>query len=802
MENSKKLHMIGHGHIDPVWLWQWQEGYHEVRATFRSALDRMNEYDDVIFTSSSAAFYAWVEEMDPVMFAEIQERVKEGRWVLVGGWWIEPDCNIPSGESFVRQGLYGQRYFKEKFGKTASVGFNPDSFGHNSTLPQILKKQGMERYVFMRPGPHEKDLPGRLFWWEAEDGSRVLCFQIISSYNSGVDDVLQQVNDAAQELQASCNELMCFYGIGNHGGGPTIANIKQIHQLQKESRSPELLFSSPDRFFDGLDESQMNVAVVHDELQHHASGCYSAQSGIKRWNRLAENALQTAEKWAAAVHQILSTPYPQKELTHAWKLVLFNQFHDILAGSSLKEAYVDAQNSFGEAINIAHRVENRAIQAFIWKIDIPKNEELVPIIVFNPHSWQAKLKAEVEIRRMNVGELLDAAGNLVEMQFIQPEATIENNQRITFIADVPPLGYQVYYLKKLMSQSQDDQRVSFAKQKPKMLENRWYRLEFDPQTGWISSLSDKQSGTEYFIGAAAKPVVIKDDSDTWSHGVFRFDNEIGAFNAQEISSIEDGPVRSTIRVKSAYNKSALVQDFTLYKEIKRIDVHVKADWHEQFKLLKLQFPVNVENPVATYEIPYGHILRPCDGLEESGQRWVDVSGNSLGVSFLNDGKYSFSVENNVFGLTVLRSPIYAHHDPEEPELNVDYDFMDQGVQEFHYALLPHKGNWREAGTMMQAAEINQPATVHLTTHHLGSLPRHGSFIDGFPENIILTVMKKAENMDGMVLRAYETHGKSTSVSISSAFSSQEIPLEFSPYEIKTILVLETGEVRVVNLLEW
>ncbi|MCD6475485.1 MAG: hypothetical protein J7K85_04370, partial [Anaerolineaceae bacterium] len=363
------------------------------------------------------------------------------------------------------------------------------------------------------------------------------------------------------------------------------------------------------------------------------------------------------------------------------------------------------------------------------------------------------------------------------------------------------LGYQVYYLKKFETQASDSQPISFAKQSPKVLENQWYRLEFDTQTGWIRSLSDKQNDVEYFKEAAAKPVVIKDDSDTWSHGVFRFDEEIDVFEAQEISIIEDGPVRSTIRVKNTYGKSTLVQDFTLYQKMKRIDVHVKVDWHEQFNLLKLQFLVNIENPAVTYEIPYGHIVRPCDGLEESGQNWVDVSGDSLGVSFLNDGKYSFSVENNVFGLTVLRSPIYAHHDPEEPQMNVDYEFMDQGMQEFHYALLPHNGDWRKAGTVMQAAEINQPAPVLLTTYHPGPLPLQSSFVEGFPENIILTVVKKAEDLNGMVLRAYETHGKLTSVSI-SAFSNQEIPLEFSPYEIKTILVSDEGDVREVNLLEW
>ena len=216
-----KLHMIGHGHIDPVWLWRWPEGFQEVKATFRSVLDRMNEYDDFIFTCSSAAFYAFVEENDPEMFAEIRRRVREGRWVIVGGWWVEPDCNIPGGESFVRQGLYGQRYFHSRFGVIARTGFNPDSFGHAATLPQILKKSGMDFYTFMRPGPHEKGLPGRLFWWESNDGSRVLAFRIPFEYLTWSGDIEKHVRKCEGEAKEPFNEIMCFYGVGNHGGGPT-----------------------------------------------------------------------------------------------------------------------------------------------------------------------------------------------------------------------------------------------------------------------------------------------------------------------------------------------------------------------------------------------------------------------------------------------------------------------------------------------------------------------------------------------------------------------------------------------------
>ena len=249
----KTLHMIGNAHIDPVWLWRWQEGFQEVKATFRSALDRMQEYDDFIFVASSAAFYAWVEQNDPPMFAEIRQRVAEGRWEMVGGWWIEPDCNIPGGESFVRQALYGQRYFQEKFGVTARVGYNVDSFGHHGMLPQILKKSGLDFYVFMRPSPHEKDLPGHLFWWEADDGSRVLTFRILDAYCTWEWELEPHIRRCAKALAESpLDDLMCFYGVGNHGGGPTKENIETIRRLQAEDELPTLLFSTPERFFESV----------------------------------------------------------------------------------------------------------------------------------------------------------------------------------------------------------------------------------------------------------------------------------------------------------------------------------------------------------------------------------------------------------------------------------------------------------------------------------------------------------------------------------------------------------------------
>jgi alpha-mannosidase len=271
------VHLIGNAHLDPVWLWQWQEGYAEIKATFRSALDRLRDFPDFVFTCACAAYYQWVEQNEPLMFEEIKQRVAEGRWVIVGGWWIQPDCNLPSGESFARHSLYGQRYFASRFGRMARVGYNVDSFGHHAMLPQLLKLSGMDYYVFMRPQQHEKPLPANLFWWESPDGSRVLTFRLSDAYTVRDASVLaERIAKHASMAEAEGVPYMSFYGVGNHGGGPTIANLHTIHTLQETHDN--WLLSSPNAFFNEIVERELDVPVIRDELQHHAVGCYSTHS--------------------------------------------------------------------------------------------------------------------------------------------------------------------------------------------------------------------------------------------------------------------------------------------------------------------------------------------------------------------------------------------------------------------------------------------------------------------------------------------------------------------------------------------
>ncbi len=787
---QRTLHMIGNAHIDPVWLWTWQEGFQEVKATFRSALDRMAEFDEFIFVASSAALYEWVERSDPAMFAEIQARVAEGRWLPVGGWWIEPDCNIPDGESFVRQGLYGQRYFAEKFGRMARVGFNVDSFGHAGTLPQILKKSGIPYYVFLRPMPYEKSLPSRLFWWEADDGSRVLTFRIPFEYLSWGKALDHHVWRCADEMRDPVDEFMCFYGVGNHGGGPTRANLESIRRLNTDPEYPALVCSTPEAFFDAALSKNWPIPVVHSDLQKHAPGCYAAHSGIKQWNRRAEHRLMAAEKWSLLAARVTGQPYPS-DLGHAWKQVLFNQFHDILAGTSLEAAYDDARDAFGEALAIADRGLNYAVQSFSWKVRIEEQEGVKPLVVFNPHTWPVRANVELETYRWAEEALLvDDQDQPVPFQAVQSHSTT-NRVRLSFNAELPALGYRTYRLLP----AGGPQPFTPVQASDAVLENARFRLELDPTTGTIASLFDKQAEVEVFAGEAAKAVVIDDPSDTWGHNVFAFDTVIGAFTAASVRLVEHGPAKSVIRVTSAYERSTLIQDFTLYPDRDQVDVHVVVDWREQLKALKLRFPVNVKFMKVTTAAAYGHIEQFANGEETPAQSWVDVSGTSrdreipYGFSLLNDAKYSLDVNVRDIGLTVLRSPAYANHAPTELKPDGLYSFIDQGIQRFTYSLLPHTGSWETAGTVKRAAELNQrPIVVAETFHPQGELPQAASFIDARPEHILVSVLKQAEDGDDLILRAYETTGAATAAVIRLPHWERTIEAHFAPGEIKTFRI--------------
>ena len=800
-----RFHMIGQAHIDPVWLWPWTEGISVVHSTFRSALDRMNETPDFCFTASSAQFYHWIAENDPEMIAEISKRVDEGRWNIVGGWWVEPDMNIPSGESMVRQGLYGQLTLQRLLGHRATVAFNPDSFGHASTLPQIIKSQGMDNYIFMRPAPKEKILPTDLFWWEGADGTRVLTYRIPLSYNDSgsvknrVEQVLTQFRDQPMK------NFMAYYGAGDHGGGATKENIRSIEELKVEKGAPTVFYSTPERYFKEVrEEKNTNLPVVKDDLQHHAVGCYTAESEIKKGNRQSEAALVTAEKMAAIGSVAWGVNYPKRELTTAWQRVLFLQFHDSLAGTSLFEHSQTAREGYGYALDIAHQATYLAVQKLEWQVpaEDPASQYL---LVFNPHAWEVRGNVEYDFNwgtAHKSSRVEDELGNSLLHQWSAGSTEAGSRKKLVVNTMIPPLGYR--QIRLMDGDTLKSKTVAFAEEN--RLENEYLRVHFS--TNGSLGISDKETGKELFSGgeSGCRALVIDDPSDTWSHDIKTFSNEIGAFENATIKVLENGPLRATIRVTSTYGASTLTIDWTLYTGSRNLEAKVTLDWHEHFKMLKFSFPVDVESPTATYETPYGYIERATNGDEDPGQRWIDLSGKRNGSTYsftvINDAKYGYNVQGNDMRISIARSAVYAHHNPKVLDMKAEHLWMDQGIQTFRMLLVPHQDTWQKSNIVRIAEEFMAPSIAIYQGIHGGSMPKSGSFLAVDAQNVVVSAIKQSENGEDIIIRCVETSGLPATATIDLRFSDRKWTGSFRPCEIKTLRIKQKlGDITEVNLLE-
>lgn len=799
---DKKLFMIGNAHLDPVWLWRWQDGYEAARATFRSVLDRMNEYPDFVFTSAAVCYYEWIERSEPEMFEEIRARVQEGRWRMVGGWWIQPDCNIPSGEGFARQALVAQRYLQEKFGVTARTGYNVDSFGHTGSLPKILRMCGMDRYVYMRPGIHERSYPAWTFKWQSPEGDSVDAFRIPFEYCTWPDTIEAHADRCANEI---CNEngMMCFYGVGNHGGGPTKKNIDSIHAMDGKN-GVSMKLSHPDEYFDHVNRDLL--PVVNGDLLHHASGCYAAHSGIKRWNRKAECALVTAEKWGFAAKTLLNRPDRQPELLPAWKKVLFNQFHDNLAGTSIIEGFEDAQQDYYYALSKADEVINESLQSIAGHIEVPFVEGAQPYVVFNPHGFDAEYPVQIELATPKFRcRLLDAAGKEVPHQLLTPSAASRGRAKLAFVAKVPAMGWQRYML---VPTEEERAEAAPCDQTP-VLENKFLRAEFDPATGEMISLVMKATGEEMIRGTSSVRV-FKDDSDTWSHAKLKFDGACMPVELVSIRCVAEGDVLRTLRVTQKVGMSTITRDYTLYHEVDELFVKVRVNWQETQKCLKFAWPLAMNYMHVRAQAPYGFADREIDGEEYPMQQWVDASGctsgmetRPSGLAILNDGKYAYDVHDRAIHFTVLRSPFYANHEPFVVEEGSDeFPVIDQGMQQFMMSLHPHQGGQPSAELDRRGALMNMPLYIQPEYAHGGELKPCDSFLRVEGDQVLLDAVKTAEDGTGdMILHLHETARKESDAVIHLNMQGVEIPLHFRPGQIRCVRVNAAGQVTDCDLLE-
>ena len=843
---------VGNSHIDMAWLWPETETVEVVRNTFSTVLQLMREYPDFKFTASAAQAYLWMEEKYPTIFSEIEQRVKEGRWEIVGGMWVEPDLNLPDGESLVRQILYGKRYFQQKFGVNVNIGWNPDSFGYNAQLPQIYKRSGIDYFVTQKLlwASEFTKFPYRLFWWQAPDGTRMMTY-FPSDYANAIDTLkiardsatygplMWKYNGGTNSAPDGALQMMYLYGVGDHGGGPTRLDLDTALRWQKpDVVYPKLEFSTAASFLNNLskNESELNLPVWNGELyfQYHR-GVQTTQSETKRGNRKAEVALLDAEK-LASIGTLFGQPYPQADFDSSWKKVLFNQFHDILPGSGIGINYVDAARKYAEV----QRFSNDTMHQILNDLATQVQSGGVSVLVFNPLSWVRTGEVEVEAQFPVLPPVLNmvaVTGDLTPTMsevISSDQATGIVKVRI-LVNDIPATGYKLVELLPAGSKLMAGKPETRAKTAPPAklllratgtsLENDFITLTVDPATGCIISLIDKRTNTEALapaIPGIGAPPTLPDGKpcgnllqafvdkpkqwDAWNVDADFIEHHTDILKADEVKLIENTPLRAVIRVKHTWQSSTFIQDITLYAGMPRVDVNMQTEWREKHILLKVAFPLSARNDQATFEIPYGTVTRPTTRntpaeqaqFEVPALRWADLSDSTHGFSLLNDSKYGYDAKDNVLRLSLLRAPEY-------PDPNAD-----QGQHKFTYSLYPHAGTWREAMSVRQGYEVNYPLMATTTTSHAGTLPPSQSFFSAQEDNVVITAIKKDADDNSLIVRFYEwagkkgdihltLPGKASSASDTNLMESVEGPLALdtagkvvtvptNPYEIKTVKV--------------
>ncbi len=749
-------HLIGHAHIDLAWLWRWEETVHDIAThTFRGTLAQMDRIPGLTFAQSQAALYEAVEKNYPELFQRIKDRVKEGTWIPVGGMWAEPDLNMPDGESFARQLLYGQRYFLDKFGVDVNVGWNPDGFGHNFQLPQILNKAGIKYYVFERCAPEKT----AVFWWEGLDGSRLLAYVppgwYLVNLKNGVRDLLFEASRTTP-----VKDFMLLYGEGDHGGGPRDTDIEAIRKFGEDKNHPRLSFVTPENYFKRLEAVKIEFPVLKQELNFTFPACYTTQAETKKLNRQLENLLLTAERFSAvAVTRGARAYYPERDIDEAWKIVLRNQFHDILDGSSIGPVYDESRRYYQAARERGKRALDFSLEAISNQVDT--RGEGVPLLVFNPLPWERTEPVEAEAafgRPVRSIRIVDGSGAEMPYQILSEEAASDRNKVcFLFIAEkVPSFGYKTYRVLEAESDRQYETTLSVDSE---VVENEFFRLKLNPRTGWMHSLFDKMRSREVLAADGNVLQAIVDESpnmSAWELGLKEIVSNIGETGAV-IEVVEKGPVRALVRVKNSFRNSRFVQDIMLYPQVPRVDCRVQMDWQERNLMIKAAFPTAAKNSTAVFEIPYGAIPRPVDGTEVPALKWIDLTDESgtFGLSLLNDCKYGFDVRGSVMRISL----VHGATDPD-PE-------ADRGKHELLYSLYPHTGGWKEALAFRKGYELNNPLIARTGMVHPGRWPAAQSFLRVEPGNVVLSAVKKVAGYfsRATILRVYEIFGQEAEVVI-------------------------------------
>ena len=782
--------MMGQSHIDMAWLWPRAETIRKCASTMANTLALQEKFDFYRFSHSQAQGFQWIKDLYPDLHERTKKAVRSGKVEAVGGMWVEADLNCAGGEALARQFLYGQRFFEKEFGRKSRVGWLVDTFGYSWAMPQILKESGLDYFVSTKPTWNDTNtFPFTFFWWEGPDGSRVLTHIPPLTYGSEVNlKVINETLEKNKEARLGVTPGLMF-GASDGGGGPRVRDIENIPRLAASPYAPRMEIKNVTEFFDGLPKTAAYPVFADEMYVETHRGTYTTQSRTKRNNRKAEYALFTLEA-AASAAALLGADYPGGEIEEAWKLALFNQFHDILPGSSLPMVYEDAERDYAKMFAITGKATERALSFVAKAIDTTGSGDAV--MVFNPCAWDRT--DVVEVDSGGAGRIVtDIDGTPLPCQ------QAGKSGRLAVLVTVPACGWKIV---RVVEGKTAAKAVATVTKRSIETDLLTVRLN---ASGQLASVYDREARREVLAaGEAGNRFEMMEDIpveyEAWDIDEWADDKRLEVKELLSSEVVENGPVRTVIKLVWKARASKISQRMILYGHTKRIDFETEVDWHERKTLLKAAFPLAVVARRATYEIAFGAIDRstrqsnPWDWarFEVPAQKWADISQADYGASILNDCKYGYDAKGHVLRLSLLRSPESLAKD------------TDHGKQVMKYSLMPHAGDWRAAGTAREGVDFNAPLVAMHVPSSGGTLPAEGWVLrakaaDGGP--VILSAFKMAENGKGYVIRLYEPHGRDTKVTI-------ETPFDIKKAERVNFLEEVKGQVRAgrnqltVSLSPW
>lgn len=818
--SEAEVYCVGHTHIDVAWLWSLKVTEDKAVRSFSTVLDLMNQYPEYIFMSSQPQLYKYVKKNAPEVYEEIKKRIAEGRWEPEGGMFVEADCNIASGEALVRQFVHGQRFFKEEFGKDNSILWLPDVFGYSAALPQIMNKCGLPYFMTTKISWNEfNKMPYDTFEWEGIDGSRVLTHFIPArDYNKGAveggteTEHFTTYNGFLNPSQVKGgwkrysqkylnDEVLMSFGYGDGGGGPTPDMLENYRRLSEGIPGcPRTKMSTAKNFFETLenkvkDHKYLPSWVGELYLEYHR-GTYTSMARNKRYNRKSEFAYMNAELYESLTDTLLGCPYPKEEIRDAWEVILRNQFHDILPGSSIKEVYDDSKEEYEGILSTSESLKEKALASVAENVKAPANS----IVVFNPNSNCADDLAEFTYTGNGLPQVFDGDSSLLVQK-------TEDGTYIFRALSVPGKGYKTFSL----AESEDERKPAGTDclvVTGGHMENKFFSIDLN-EKGQFCRIFDKEAGREVLKEGEAGNVLMSYEDrphnyDAWDVNNYYVEKSWEISQVESITAVENGPVRGCLLIERRYLDSVIKQYIYIYRDIKRIDIRNEIDWKEHQIFLKALFPVDIHTSEASFDIQYGNVKRNTHyntswdfaRFEVCVHKWLDVSEDGYGVSILNDCKYGSSVHDGVIGISLLKSPIYPN-----PE-------ADKEHHTFTYSIYPHQAGWREAGTVNQAYLLNNPLAAVIKDNDGGALSPSFGFVSSSKENVIIEVVKKAEEDDAFVIRLYECYNRRTHTKLTFgqklasicecnmmeegcepvAFEGNCAEFTIKPYEIKTFKV--------------